>query len=543
MYRRPVLQHRKIDPEVLARFWPPPLETFFVGVLRSLQILCLLGSGVALLAHFTSPPLIDATWLPFAIFFAHLLSFYRGLWLEQNLRPNDLFVTAAELLFMFIAMWAVWTVFIFNGTLFSLTFLLDFVFIAAAWQMGRSWLRLYFFLFVQPYELSTEEGGVSTLEERSVFAIDHREAYAGLRSGWLWMAGLQILLTVAGVAIVAAYEKNKPGSADFSFSLIIFAAIHLFLGLPLLAWARLRYLRTNWRLSRLDMPPRLSTRWGFYTLVLALLALLPALLLTQLDFSNLLNISLPAPQPRAVALPTPNGTPGSFIQITPIAPPPRPEPSEPFETPTWLSILVLSFVVTTIIFAAFLILERAGWVGPRWRKLAFGGFFKSFWEWLRSLFRWGRKREGFEKEVSEGTSFSLFGRFRRERLPNDPRGQVRFHYRQLIERARRAGLPRRTGQTPDEYADYLAPELEVAPGQALTPQLENLTNLYDEARFSPHPIDESQAQTARQHTEQLNAHLRLKARQKRGAIRKPEEKKEEGTGMNTDKNGPGSKDG
>lgn len=519
--RRPVIQTKKIDPEILARFWPPPLETFFVAVLRSLQILCLLGSGVAALAYFTQPPLVDSVWLPFAIFGAHLLSFYRGLWLEENFRPNHILVVLSELLAIFLVMWVLFILFVFSGTLFSFNFLTDFCFIAFAWQMGRSWLRHYFYIFVQPYEVSTEEGGVSTLEERRFLNFDHREAYDGLKSGWYWMAAVQILLAAISVSLANELTKDRPNREEFNNSIVIFGAIHLLLGLPLLAWLRLRYLRTNWRLSNLTMPPRLSTRWSFYLVALALVALLPVLLLSRLDFSDLIHFNSATPSQVSSALATVDANRGRFIPLTPTPPPEPPPTSEPFELPSWVGIVMLSLIVSTILFLAFLMLEKAGWVGPQWRKIYLAGAWRNFWNWLKSLFRWGRPREGFDRETGENR-FDPFRRFRRERLPDDPRGRVRFHYRQMSERARKAGLPRRIGQTPDEYAEYLAPNLEEENGPELKPPLNDLTGLYDEARFSAHPIDEAQASAARQQSEALIAHLRLKARRQRGAVRKPE---------------------
>ena len=125
------------DPFVVARTRPPALETFFVAMLRSFQMVCFLGSGVALVKFFLLPDWNDVIWLAFAIFGAHLLSFYRGLWLEEAFRPNHIFVIMSELLAIFIGMRVVAVLFGFTADFVNLAFLLNFGFVGWAWWMGR----------------------------------------------------------------------------------------------------------------------------------------------------------------------------------------------------------------------------------------------------------------------------------------------------------------------------------------------------------------------------------------------------------------------
>jgi hypothetical protein len=82
----------------------------------------------------------------------------------------------------------------------------------------------------------------------------------------------------------------------------------------------------------------------------------------------------------------------------------------------------------------------------------------------------------------------------------------------MAQRAQKAGLPRRTGQTPKEYAGYLAPNLEAEQDQA---SLDNLTGLYQEARFSPHPVDESHVEAAKESSQGLVAFFRQRSRKAR----------------------------
>ena len=515
----------KIAPEIIARFRPAALETLLVSLLRSAQVVCLLGSIVAFLNYFALSHWDEAGWLPFLLFGLTLLGFYRGLGLSENYRPDGILVVAAEWLVIFIVMRAVALVAGFSETLVSPVFVADFVAVAAAWQMGRGWSRYYLYLFVRPTEVTEVSGGAASSKLGDQIFYDHREAYNNIRQNWYWLAGLQVVIAAAGIFSAKTFQPTI-SNPNFGASLLLFGAIQLLLGLPLLAWARYRYLRTVWRLNKLEAPARLSTHWAFYLAALLVVALLPALLLASLNIAN--GVRLPdfkfnsKPPEGTPPAPPPDLFPP--ITLPPFSPPPR-HPTEPFRLPDWLITAFQLLIVAAILWFAMWLLYRAGWVSPVWRKFSLPRIWLNFRDWLRSLLGSGRTLEGFEKVArdNEGRGFSLFGLFRRDHLPHDPRGQVRFYYRRLLERAGKAGLPRATGQTPGEYASYLAPELET--DQPLTPHLDGLTGLYEEARFSPHPVDQTQADAARQHTEPLTTHFRHKSRRARAP--RPEEQNEQ----------------
>ena len=84
-----------------------------------------------------------------------------------------------------------------------------------------------------------------------------------------------------------------------------------------------------------------------------------------------------------------------------------------------------------------------------------------------------------------------------------PRERVAYLYLSIEERARRLGLPRRTGQTASEYSHQLRRE---APD--LDPDLAGLTDLFLEARYSPHPFEEARAAGARTLWQRVRARLR-----------------------------------
>jgi len=86
-----------------------------------------------------------------------------------------------------------------------------------------------------------------------------------------------------------------------------------------------------------------------------------------------------------------------------------------------------------------------------------------------------------------------------------PRERVAYLYLSIEERARRLGLPRRTGQTASEYSRQLRQELP-----DLDPDLTGLTDLFLEARYSRRPFEEERAAGARTLWQRVRARLRAR---------------------------------
>ncbi len=83
-----------------------------------------------------------------------------------------------------------------------------------------------------------------------------------------------------------------------------------------------------------------------------------------------------------------------------------------------------------------------------------------------------------------------------------PRELVLYYYLSIVRRAAQSGLPRRPGQTPDEYSADLAQALPEA-----GPDVAPLTRAFVEARYSRHPVARGQAQLLRGHWQRLKAML------------------------------------
>ena len=128
-----------------------------------------------------------------------------------------------------------------------------------------------------------------------------------------------------------------------------------------------------------------------------------------------------------------------------------------------------------------------------WRGMT--RFLRRWWNWLLDVItRFGRgnvwrqlgirsagHKEGAEFAAATGARTGAGSAW--NLAPGDPRRRIRELYRELIGEAARAGLPRRPHQTPETFRRSLvATEPDAAPG------LELLTDAYEWARFSPHPV-------------------------------------------------------
>ena len=112
-------------------------------------------------------------------------------------------------------------------------------------------------------------------------------------------------------------------------------------------------------------------------------------------------------------------------------------------------------------------------------------------------------RQGLQKLRQAGAP--VVGGFSRRftnprRLP--PRERVRFFYLALVRKGKDAGLPRRPYQTPNEYAASLQQNLP-----EVDEDLNPLTEAFIEARYSDHPVSETQAGLARRSWEHLRRML------------------------------------
>ena len=88
-----------------------------------------------------------------------------------------------------------------------------------------------------------------------------------------------------------------------------------------------------------------------------------------------------------------------------------------------------------------------------------------------------------------------------------PRQKVYFYYHALLRRGNETGLPRSQAQTPDEYALTLEHSLPT-----VEEEIESLTDAFNEARYSRHPVEDQDVSTVKSYWE----HIRQVFRGRRG---------------------------
>ncbi|NWJ45943.1 MAG: DUF4129 domain-containing protein [Chloroflexi bacterium] len=510
------------NPKILDRKRrPPAFETLVICLLRSLQFTCLFATVIYMIYGINGK--WPDFWLVVGVFGAHFASFYRGIWLEESFRPNHLFVALSETLALvvFIRVMAFFAGY--NSSLLDLYFTLDMFVISIAWLSGRGYSGNYFYLHVQPYELAEEDEAVFRSLDTERINFDHAKSYSELGATWKWSLGLEIGAILLAIPLGDYYGTIVPQS-EYRANILLIGAIGLLIGIPLQALLRLRFLRTGWRVDRLKEPARLPTRWNFYLLALLALAFVAAFGLAWLGSSGILRVP-------NISLDNKNGQQNIVDDYSILAPPPTKtvppvEGEETSKVPAFLqalwlllNLLVLSALVAGIIYFAIIFLIKAGWVSPRWREIKLKVGWNSLLSWLKSLFGSRRLREGFEKELTEDSGrLNLLRRFFRERIPDNPRGQIRYHYRHMSERAGRAGYFRGMGDTPHEYEEKLAPVVLEA---ELQPELDKISRLYEKARYSPYPLDELAAGAAKHHAESLSTFFKRKQREKKQNPQKP----------------------
>jgi hypothetical protein len=194
----------------------------------------------------------------------------------------------------------------------------------------------------------------------------------------------------------------------------------------------------------------------------------------------------------------------------PAQPPPQFRPPIPEPLPTGATVspwqtftsLVFWVIFLAAIYYAFYYYFRQHRESFAWvREIAFVREIQKGWSWIKGLFSgWNRAlRQALQDGVDRIRTMNLpeageppkpFRLINPLRL--SPRLRVIFFYLALIQRGRRAGLPRRPGQTPYEYAESLEEALP-----EVHEELARLTDAFVTARYSQSEIKKEEAHLAR----------------------------------------------
>jgi hypothetical protein len=350
---------------------------------------------------------------------------------------------------------------------------------------------------------------------------DRQELLAMLAERFL-IGGMALLIVLSGIQIVFSESR-----------LFLAAALGYFaLGIVLLSQAQFSVLQTTWQVQQIEVQPTISRRWLVWAAAFLAMVTLVALLLpttyTMLPLQALLAVM-------GLLINT-----GMFVLLLavyaaglllawlfpamdkpmPPAPPamPTPPPSSQGASPgppwlqTVLSALFWLVVLSIILYAVVRFARERMSVEP--------GAGEGWWDravaWLREMWRrWWRWGRGVSAQVSRRLARRPQGAEAHGRAPRGggwlglrrlaPRELVRYFYLSTLERASRAGLARRPGQTPYEYRASLEHELP-----EVEPDLAGLTDAFVVARYSPKPVEPEEARAVKPLWERVRAALRRK---------------------------------
>jgi hypothetical protein len=305
--------------------------------------------------------------------------------------------------------------------------------------------------------------------------------------------------------------------------------IYFILALVMLSLTQFALMRTRWLSQRLPVSPVLAMNWIKYGLAFfAILAIVVFFLPTEyslslldtlrysLDFLikafSILVLLITLPITFCLSLfrfAQPNG--GTSEPPPSFTPPPVADPRQPL---AWLEVLrSLAFwviFVGIILFAMryYLMQNSALWNAIRGFPIIhlLAGALGGFWRWLKGTNRQisGFVRRGIKRLRPQRVQLpvqAIRRLFNPARL--GPREKIIFYYLSLVQLGGERGIERRPAQTPYQYETRLNSALP-----EIDQELHELTDRFVEARYSPHPVDEPNANKAASLWERIRAILR-----------------------------------
>ena len=350
-------------------------------------------------------------------------------------------------------------------------------------------------------------------------AVDHAEPMRRLAGRVLWAGALLVFLAALGTigveqilsveALIQIVTFSRPSTSLALANVIVYFAV----GLLLIAEGQFVLQQTRWRLEHLAPPTGLASRWltqsAFGVIAVILLALaLPsdyALTVSQmlgLAFEGammLINIALGAFMLILAIITSPLRAlfpPGEETAPTPQMRPPLVDSAPPGDPIPWLglaqSLIFWVVALGIVVYCLVIIGRRLPPLGSAGGVL--GGLVGVLRAFVAALAMVGRLGRRAASAVAASVTAAIVGRRSVPARPRrlrwvplsrlSPAEIVEFYYLAVLERAARAGLPRRIGETAAEYGRRL-------PGQLpeVEPDLSALTTSFEEIRYGRRSVD------------------------------------------------------
>lgn len=297
--------------------------------------------------------------------------------------------------------------------------------------------------------------------------------------------------------------------------------LYFVFGFAILAQTRYSTLRIRWYLDSISTGSNLAIRWAGYSLLLFFTVGLVSLLLPTSYSLNLLDTLhviltgiilvfnfifglLVAPflllfQWVSALFPTSNSLPLPQPTLPPIHNPPPLPGTSGLTADLLRSVLYWGIFLTVVAFSILYYMRSRSGYAHFVRNLGLAQWLKQVWNWITLRFtrinrailnsvRATRNRLRPAKALSSSRRW-LFQRVG----PLQPRNRVRQLYVDMLQQAAEKGIPRKASQTPYEYAQSMHDSL---PG--ISPEVDELTDGFMEARYSSHEISEQEASLLQQ---------------------------------------------
>ena len=416
--------------------------------------------------------------------------------------------------------------------LFSAEYVVSLLFALLAWYLTGRFLDLLEEIGLKP-ALALEEGS-APIQSGGI------PAHQQLVSLIFGLGILLVVLTALARINMRTIVSNAEGLPKLEFNGLsggeAGALLFFVFGLALLSLSRLMSLWTHWNRLRIPVSSgNLTRQWGIYSLIFLLIlgvivSLLPAgdslglftVLATLINF--LVSILFFIGQVIISLLVLLLSLPFFFIggvppALRPFPPPPLPllPPAEPIlpqtSSATWAlirSILLWGSLALLLVFAFIQFVRQHGGLQAALRQSRITNWLALAWQWLyRNV---DKTRETLSQAIADGWQ-SLVSRMGAGRvLPPtslvrlrglDPRQQIYFFYLAMIRRGGEQGVPRKSSQTPSEYAAALENALPSA-----EEDVNSITESFVGARYSRREVDGRDADMAKAAWGRIRAALR-----------------------------------
>jgi len=351
------------------------------------------------------------------------------------------------------------------------------------------------------------------LERQGVWVKDRAALRRGLVTA---IFNLGILLMVAGALSRLEAPFLPPVRLALRSSIPIALLAYFLLGLILLAQTQYTILNARWYLQNIPVAAPVAPRWLRYSVVLIVLAALVAgLLPTHYSFGllDLINGLLRVVAGLLVILQFLLAIPFLWIiyQVSRLlglnagAPPisglpEMPSPIVASEPDLWFQMLKSLAFWTVFFFGSYFAirhyLRQRSELLETVRQIPLIIWLRQFWARLKNRFQLVRRQA---RTLIRTRLDTLRRRTRLPALPDltplfthlPPRQQILLTYQAMLRWSRDHALPRRPDQTPYEYAHLLQTTLPDSQNE-----IETLTALFMEARYTRHTVDTTQANEA-----------------------------------------------